>query len=598
MNINSKIQGILLLLVYICLATALLTENFSDAGNLYNVVRWTSLYAIISIGVALVIITGGIDLSIGSVVGLLGCVLAMALPSMGGPMAMLFVLALSLVIGLTHGLLITKLRLQPFIVTLCGLLIYRGVARGITGDRNLGLGKSDEGLRLLALSQPCTVAFLILLLGIALVWIAIRRIRAAANTGESTGTPASRWCLLASGVVLTVIGLSRYVGGAILALAGTEGVDGKIYATHQFDASGNWLYELLRWMQGIAVPEAGADLPGTLMWNVGLLFIPFTLWFLVIIFRADAKKALPPFLLLIVSCLLLLGSLSLVQMSDADLLAKFGMTSEKIIDDSGITIGRTHEDFPDRLRMVAVFISLGVFMAALAWLGRQGKRVGGDAAKLPMALAATTAVLFLLGNNANIDPARFPDGLQNYTWILGSTEFAEIEVPAPFFMMLAIAVGAAIFLNQTIYGRYLFALGNNEEAARFSGINVDRMKIVAYVLCSLCAGLAAILFSLDGGSVQPPNHGSFYELYAIAAAVLGGCSLRGGEGSVLGVVIAMAVIRVLYSAIGHLGIPDMVEFAIIGGVILIGVIVDEIVRRMAARRLAIQQAAEAAAEAG
>jgi ribose transport system permease protein len=112
------------------------------------------------------------------------------------------------------------------------------------------------------------------------------------------------------------------------------------------------------------------------------------------------------------------------------------------------------------------------------------------------------------------------------------------------------------------------------------------MKIVAYVICSGLAGAGGILFALDLNSVQPSNLGEFYELYAIAAAVLGGCSLRGGEGSILGVIIGTAVMRVLYNAINILRIPTHLEFAIIGAVILSGVIVDELVKRVAAKRRA------------
>ena len=80
--------------------------------------------------------------------------------------------------------------------------------------------------------------------------------------------------------------------------------------------------------------------------------------------------------------------------------------------------------------------------------------------------------------------------------------------------------------------------------------------------------------------------GEFYELYAIAAAVLGGCSLRGGEGSILGVVIGAAVMRVLYNSINILHIPTHLEFAIIGAVILLGVIADELVKRFVSKRRA------------
>ena len=93
-----------------------------------------------------------------------------------------------------------------------------------------------------------------------------------------------------------------------------------------------------------------------------------------------------------------------------------------------------------------------------------------------------------------------------------------------------------------------------------------------------------MLFALDLNSIQPAGHGNFYELYAIAAAVLGGCSLRGGEGSITGVVIGAAVMRVLYNSINILKIPNQLEFAIIGTVILVGVLADETLKRMNTRK--------------
>jgi ribose transport system permease protein len=166
------------------------------------------------------------------------------------------------------------------------------------------------------------------------------------------------------------------------------------------------------------------------------------------------------------------------------------------------------------------------------------------------------------------------------------------HLPATTLILIIIAIIAAIFLNKTIYGRYLLALGNNPEAARYSGINVNRMTLLAYVICSALAGLGGMLFVLDINSAQPSDFGNFYELYAIAAAVLGGCSLRGGEGSIIGVVIGSAVMVALNNAINlvHPHYQNM-EFAIIGGVILIGVIVDELARRLVeARREAARHA--------
>ena len=316
-----KILGIFGLLVAVFVVAWIAEPNFASSYNLQNIIRWTALFGIISIGVAFVIITGGIDLSVGSLIGLVGCSIPMLLASgystFSAP-AIAMLLALS--IGLLHGLLITRLGLQPFVVTLCGLLFYRGFARWLTHDQVQGFGSSYEGLRQLAIGK---------------------------------------------------------------------------------------------------IPLAGG-----------------------------------------------------------------------------------------------------------------------------------------------------------------------FSIPIPFLILVFLGLLAGLFLNRTIWGRYLLALGRNEEAARYSGIQIERMKILAYVICSGTAGLGGILFALDVNSIQPAAHGNFYELYAIAAAVLGGCSLRGGEGSILGVIIGAAVMRVLYNAINVLGIPTQLEFAIIGAVILVGVIADELIRRVAAQRRA------------
>jgi ribose transport system permease protein len=171
---------------------------------------------------------------------------------------------------------------------------------------------------------------------------------------------------------------------------------------------------------------------------------------------------------------------------------------------------------------------------------------------------------------------------------LPGTDFG---IPNPCLILLVVVILAIIFLNFTIFGRYMLALGRNETAARFSGINTDRMIILAYVICGMLSGLGGMLFVLDVGSAQPVDFGNFYELYAIAGAVLGGCSLRGGEGTILGVVIGAAVMQVLKNTITLVdAIPTNIEYAVIGAVILGGVVVDELVKRYAARRRAAQRA--------
>lgn len=324
---SGKILGILGLLFCICLYTSLQSEHFLDSGNIEKIVHRTALFGILAIGAAFVIITGGIDLSIGSMVCLVGVTLPFLLTEYEwSPVtAVCFVLILSSTIGLIHGLLITRMRLQPFVVTLCGLLLYRGIARGMTGDQSQGFGIGFKDLRSIA-------------------------------TGR--------------------------------------------------------------------IPVFGSG--------------------------------------------------------------------------------------------------EGVF-----------------------------------------------------------------HLPSTTMTLIIVAILAAVFLNKTIYGRYLLALGRNEQAARYSGINTGKMILLAYVISSTLAGFGGMLFVLDINAAQPVDFGNFYELYAIAAAVLGGCSLRGGEGSILGVLIGSAVMVVLSNMI-NLVHPQYqnIEFAIIGGVILGGVIVDELVKRMAAMRRA------------
>lgn len=137
-----------------------------------------------------------------------------------------------------------------------------------------------------------------------------------------------------------------------------------------------------------------------------------------------------------------------------------------------------------------------------------------------------------------------------------------------------IAIIAWFVLHRTVFGRHLFAVGKNEEAARFAGINTRRVIIMAYVICAVLTGLSAIFFAMYTRSIQPSSHGNFYELYGIAAAVLGGFSLRGGEGSIVGVVLGVILLQMLQNLVNLLGIPSSLNFAVMGSVILIGVIAD------------------------
>jgi ribose transport system permease protein len=159
-------------------------------------------------------------------------------------------------------------------------------------------------------------------------------------------------------------------------------------------------------------------------------------------------------------------------------------------------------------------------------------------------------------------------------------------LPAPFIILVILSLIMWFVLHRSVYGRYLLAVGRNEDAARFSGINTRFVIASSYVLMGLLAGIAGILLAFYTNSISPSNHGNFYELYGIAAAVLGGCSLRGGEGSIIGILIGTALLQILQNLVNLLGIPSSLNFAVMGAVILVGVVADQLLRQRRSTRVA------------
>ncbi len=326
-----KELGIAVLLVVLCAVTAALNRAFISSVNLTNMANVIGMFGIFSLGLGLVIITGGIDLSVGSMFALSGVLLAMALAEWHWPwpVAAALAIAIPMLLGWAHGALITRMRIQPFIITLCGLLIYRGLARFVAQDGTKGFGNAE---------------------------------------GFET-------------------------------------------------------------------------------------------------FRDLAKGKL------------------------------FGL-------------------------------------------------------------------------------------------------------PMPFVLLLIISVIMWFVLHRSIYGRYLLAVGRNEEATRFSGVNTRLVIASSYIVAGLLTGISGILFAFYTNSVSPSTHGNFYELYGIAGAVLGGCSLRGGEGSVLGILIGTTLLQVLQNIVNLLGIPSPLNFTVMGTVVLIGVLADQFFQARSARKLVRSPATGAARATG
>jgi ribose transport system permease protein len=493
-----KIFGIFGLLVVICAFTASQDPDaFLQSGNVQNTMRWTALFGIISIGVAFVIMTGGIDLSIGSVIGLLGCVLAMCLATTYAP-----------------ELAVEATSVDP-------------EHRALTVDPG---GAFAAGDRLSFLETLYTVES-----ASGSTVVVAEPIRTKAATGK---------VLLAHDIVeLLPAGDERFQRGSVKMQPREVVLRGKFRP--MVEDRIEFLYEV-GLSQQFVVTDSQVEGDNTRVHFLTRRNLDVRNPITVLISSRTQRMSIGAAIALVLALSLLIGLINGL------LITKIGL-----------------QPFIVTLCGLLFYRGLSRFITSDQ---EQGFQAEYPDLKL---LANGDLMLVITGQEYNYAP------------------------PMPFIYLIVIGVVAAIFLNRTIYGRYILALGNNEEAARYSGINTDRMVILSYMICSFCAGIAAILFALDLNSIQPSAHGEFYELYAIAAAVLGGCSLRGGEGSILGVMIAAAVMRVLSNAINLIdGIDTSTEFAIIGLVILSGVIVDELVKRLAARQRAIAQSRELERETG
>jgi ribose transport system permease protein len=170
-------------------------------------------------------------------------------------------------------------------------------------------------------------------------------------------------------------------------------------------------------------------------------------------------------------------------------------------------------------------------------------------------------------------------------------------VPYPFVLFLVIIALATYLLHFTVFGRYVYAIGGNRDAAKYSGVDVKKVETLTYVICAGLGGVAGVCYAAYIGQMSQ-QVGIAYELYAIAAAVLGGCSLRGGEGTVLGIVIGSAIMRVIDNGINmfqvryvdHEGIARIWRldsnwtYVIIGAVILVAVVLDQVFHMVQASR--------------
>jgi ribose transport system permease protein len=164
----------------------------------------------------------------------------------------------------------------------------------------------------------------------------------------------------------------------------------------------------------------------------------------------------------------------------------------------------------------------------------------------------------------------FTDAADLFAWFGTGYVFG---IPVPVWLMGLTFLGAWYLLNHTRFGRYIYAVGGNEAAARLSGINVARVKMGVYALCGMLSALAAIIVTSRLSSAQP-TAGSSYELDAIAAVVLGGTSLAGGKGAIMGTLIGALIIGFLNNALNLLDVSSYYQMIAKASVILLAVLVD------------------------
>jgi ribose transport system permease protein len=160
-----------------------------------------------------------------------------------------------------------------------------------------------------------------------------------------------------------------------------------------------------------------------------------------------------------------------------------------------------------------------------------------------------------------------------------------LGIPHSLLLLGLLAILLALVLHGSVYGRYWYAIGYNEQAARYAGIATARYKIMAYVICSTLAGLGGVLFLLEYRNATPSSAGSLLELYAITGAVLGGCSLRGGEGTIPGMILGAAVLPLLSQICNtSQAIGSELEYTVIGGALLLATVANELVTRLSTMR--------------
>lgn len=183
-------------------------------------------------------------------------------------------------------------------------------------------------------------------------------------------------------------------------------------------------------------------------------------------------------------------------------------------------------------------------------------------------------------------------GLGDQFLFIGQGKF--LYLPVAVWILIVVAIVASLFLNKTVTGRKLYALGGGEEAARFSGVRTNLLKFITYIISGFTAGMCGIILCARMGSAQGAT-GAGYQMDAIASCVIGGASMAGGEGNVSGTIVGAAIMCVIRNALVMLSVSTYWQSMIIGFIIIAAVMIDQF-RRASANKVQKARIAEATAE--
>ena len=209
------------------------------------------------------------------------------------------------------------------------------------------------------------------------------------------------------------------------------------------------------------------------------------------------------------------------------------------------------------------------------WLGAIGL-TGAPAYIVAILISIAAGIIFGGLNGLMVTAGKIPPFIATLgaMKILRSVTKVGGQMFMPILYWLLIALVLYIVSKKTVFGRHVFAVGSNEKTSRLSGINVNRVKLGVYALMGAVVAIAAVLQVSRIGAMDPANAGSGYELDSIAAVIVGGTSMSGGKGSVVGTVFGMLIIAVMNNLLNLLGVPPFLREAFKGAIIIAAVLLQ------------------------